>query len=229
MTSFRRSAAEGRSDLPAELTLRFGAERLPGRVYWPAAISAPPLIFLLGDARDGDEFSPSLCSAATAVVLSMPTRADSNESIEVAALAWAADHASELGATARLLLAGVYLGGGHAARLATAARDRGWPPLHRQLVVHPMFDAACPIPSRLDGAAPATIVTADGQGTRYAARLRAVGIDVEELHVRDRSLPRGAELAELVRSLGLSPPMTSQLTDGPIRRENTKGDTNELY
>lgn len=203
MTSSRQSAPEGRPDLPAELTLRFGAERLPGRVYWPAAISAPPLIFLLENARDGEVFSTSLCSAAAAVVVSMPTRPGSDERLDVAALGWAAEHAAELGATRRLLLGGVYLGGGHAARLALTARDAGWPPLDRQLLVHPRFDAACPIPSRLGGAVPATIVWTDEPGKRYAAELRAAGIEVEELHVRDRSLPRGAELAALVRSLGL--------------------------
>jgi hypothetical protein len=224
MPSFRQSAPEGRSDLPAELTLRFGAERLPGRVYWPAAISAPPLIFLLGDAHAGEEFSLSLCSAATAVVLSIPTTADSSESTEVAALGWAADHAPELGAAARVLLAGVYLGGGHAARLAAAARDLGWPPLHRQLLVHPMFDAACPVPSRLAGAAPATIVTADEPGSRYAERLRSAGIAVEELHLTDRALPRATALAAVIRSLRLSE--TDEILNwrGPIRGENPRGD-----
>ena len=215
MTSFRQSAPEGRSDLPAELTLRFGAERLPGRVYWPAAISAPPLIFLLDDARDDDAFSTSLCAAGAAVVLSMPTGPGLDERVELAALDWAADHASELGATPRLLLAGIYIGGGHAARLAAAARDEGWPPLHRQLLVHPMFDAACPVPSSVDSTAPATIVTADEVGTRYAARLRAAGIDVEELQVRDRFLPRGTELAALVRSLRLG------ATDEPSARRRS--------
>jgi hypothetical protein len=160
---------------------------------------------LLDDARDDDPFTMSLCAAAPAVVLSMPTRLGSKESIEVAALSWAAEHAYQLGATSRLLLAGVCVGGGHAARLAMAARDLGWPALHRQLLVHPMFDAACPMPSRLEGAAPATIVTADVTGMRYADRLRAARIDVAQLRVRDRSLPRGAELAELVDSLALGP------------------------
>jgi hypothetical protein len=212
MTNFRQSAPEGRPDLPAELTLRFGAERLPGRVHWPAAISAPPLIFLLEDARDSDGFSTSLCSAAAAVVLSLPTSPGSEESIELAALGWADDHASEIGAAAQLLLAGVYLGGGHAARLAIAARDLGWPALHRQLLVHPIFDAACPIPSRLGGAAPATIVTAGEAGTRYGARLRAAQGEVQDLHLRDRSLPHGAELAALVRSLRLG--ATDELSTG---------------
>jgi hypothetical protein len=168
-------------------------------------MSAPALIFLLDDAPDSDAFSAGLSSVAEAIVVSFPgpSRERSDERIEAAALGWTAEHASELGATPRLLVAGVYIGGGHAARLATAARDVGWPALHRQLLLHPTFDAACPIPPRLDGAAPATIVTADETGTRYGAQLRAAGIDVEELHVRDRCLPRGAQLAKLVRSLGL--------------------------
>jgi hypothetical protein len=223
MTSFRHSAFEGVSDLPAELTLRFGAERLPGRVYWPAANSAPPLIFLLDDAHDDDRFHTSLCSAAAAVVLATSTGPSSEESIELAALGWAAEHASELGATRRLLLAGVYLGGGPAARLAAAARDAGWPRLDRQLLVHPMFSAACPIPAKLAGTAPATIVTAD-EPSRYAAALRAAGVDVKEMHVRDRSLPHGTVLAELVHSVGLGPTdepsagRRSYLTREPERR-----------
>jgi hypothetical protein len=206
MTSFRQSAPEGRCDLPAELTLRFGAERLPGRVYWPAAISAPPLIFSLVDTRHGDAFSPSLSSVAGAVVLSFPPLR-SDDRLEAAALGWTADHAFDLGADPRLLLvAGVYGGGGHAARLAVAARDHGWPELHRQILVHPTFDAAWAIPSDAAGTAPATIVTsapADADPTRYAARLHAAGVAVDELHVPDRALPRGAQLDELVRSLRL--------------------------
>ena len=205
MTRFRQSALEGRPDLPAELTLRFGAERLHGRVHWPAAISAPPLIFLLVDAPEDDAFSTSLSSAAGAVVLSFPT--PRRERIEAAALGWAAEHAFDLGADPELLLlAGVYVGGGHAARLAIAARDHRWPELHRQLLVHPTFDAACPMPSGVAGTAPATIVTsapADAHLTRYAARLRAAGVDVDELRFPNRALPREAELDELVRSLRL--------------------------
>lgn len=208
MTSFRQSAPGGRSDLPAELTLRFGAERLPGRVYWPAAISAPPLIFSLFDARDGDAFSPSLSSVAGAVVISFPpSRERSDDRLQAAALGWAAEHALDLGADPRLLLvAGLYVGGGHAARLAVAARDHGWPELHRQVLVHPTFDAGWTIPSDVAGTAPATIVTsapADADLTRYAARLYAAGVDVDELPVPNRALPRGAQLDELVRSLRL--------------------------
>ena len=208
MTSFRQLVPEGRSDLPAELTLRFGAERLPGRVYWPPAISAPPLIFLLNDARDGDAFSPSLSSVAGAVVISFPPpRERSDDRLEAAALGWAAEHALDLGADPQLLLvAGVYVGGGHAARLAVAAHDHGWPGLHRQVLVHPTFDAGWAIPSDVAGTAPATIVTsapADERLAGYATRLHAAGVDVDELHVPNRALPRGAELDELVRALRL--------------------------
>jgi hypothetical protein len=202
VSRFAHPGPDQRRDLPAELTLRFGAERVRGRVHWPAATSSPPLIFLLA-AGEHDGFSTSLCSAAAAVVLSMPAGPGATESIEVAALGWAAEHASELGAAPRLLLAGVYRGGGRAARLAVTTRDLGWRPLYRQLLVHPTFDPTCPTPPRVHGVAPATIITADEHETRYGARLRAAGIDVEELHLRDRSLPRGAELAQLVGSLGL--------------------------
>ena len=201
--------------MPAELTLRFGAERLHGQVHWPAAVCAPPLIFLLVDAPDGDAFGTSLSSAAGAVVPSFPT--PRRERLEAAALGWAAEHAFDLGANPqRLLVAGVCVGGGRAPRLAIAARDQGWPEIRRQLLVHPAFDAACPIPSEVAGTAPATIVTsapADTDLTRYAARLRAAGVEVDELRVPHGALPRAAELDELVRSLRLA--ATDQLPTQP--------------
>ena len=135
MTRFPQSVHDGRADLPAELRLRFGAERLHGRVHWPAAITAPPLIPLLGDARDGEAFSTSLSSVAGAVVLSFPTppRERSGDRIEAAALGWAAEHAFDLGADPQLLLiAGIYLSAGRAARLAIAARDQGWPEIRQK-------------------------------------------------------------------------------------------------
>jgi acetyl esterase/lipase len=162
---------------------------------------------LLVDARDGDAFGTSLSSASEAVVLSMPTRHGSDERIEAAALGWAAEHAFDLGADPQLLLlAGVRVGGGHAAGLAIAAGDQGWPGLHRQLLVHPAFDETWALPSEVAGTAPATIVTcapADVHVTRYAARLHAAGVEVDELRVPDGALPSGGELDELVRSLRL--------------------------
>ncbi len=112
MTRFHQSAPEGRPDLPGELTLRFGPERFHCRVHWPAAISAPPLIFLLIDARAGDAFGPSLSSVGGAVVISFPPlRERPGDRLEAAALGWAAVHALDLGADPQLLLvAGVDVG-----------------------------------------------------------------------------------------------------------------------
>jgi alpha/beta hydrolase fold len=139
------------------------------------------------------------------VVLAVP--AGSDRSHEMAALGWAAEHGPELGARPdRLVVAGHQAGGAQAAWLAIGARDGGWPPLHRQLLVHPIFSVASPVPSAISGVAPATVVTSgdpsDG-GSRYSALLRRETIPVEELRH-----PRGAlggseeEQARLFTELG---------------------------
>lgn len=58
-----------------------------------------------------------------------------------AALVWVAEHAAELGVRVdRLLVAGASAGGGLAAGLALAARDRGGPRLCGQVLDYPMLD-----------------------------------------------------------------------------------------
>jgi len=58
-----------------------------------------------------------------------------------AALAWVWTHAAELGADrTRIALLGESAGGGHAAALAIAARDRGEFPVSFQALVYPMLD-----------------------------------------------------------------------------------------
>ncbi|WP_343710414.1 alpha/beta hydrolase [Mycobacterium sp.] len=58
-----------------------------------------------------------------------------------AGLVWLAGHAGELGADpARLAVMGDSAGGGLAAGLCLWARDRGGPPVARQLLVYPMLD-----------------------------------------------------------------------------------------
>ena len=54
-----------------------------------------------------------------------------------------------------------------------------------QLLVHPRFTASHPMPRNVAGAPPATVVCDAGidGGRRYAARLRAAGVEVHE--VRD--------------------------------------------
>jgi acetyl esterase/lipase len=179
--------------LVADLTLRFDDVRLPGHVYWPrpTAVPSPLVLFLEGGEAtalraSADTVCRLLCSAA-AVVLAVaappPGAAAAGDAYEGAALAWAAEHAAELGGRPdRLLLAGDRAGAARAAWLAIAARDCGWPQIHRQVLVHPTFTPALPAPPRVAGAAPATIVSGCGDdGSRYAARLRASGVEVDEL------------------------------------------------
>lgn len=58
-----------------------------------------------------------------------------------AALKWLVDHAAELGVDrSRIALIGESAGGGHAAALAIAARDRGQIPIAFQALIYPMLD-----------------------------------------------------------------------------------------
>ena len=71
-----------------------------------------------------------------------------------AALKWLHANAEALGADpARIVLMGESAGGGHAAALALAARDRGEVPVSRQLLIYPMLDdrtgSSVPVPEWL--------------------------------------------------------------------------------
>ncbi|NYE10651.1 alpha/beta hydrolase fold domain-containing protein [Actinomadura citrea] len=98
-----------------------------------------------------------------------------------AALGWAADHAAELGAApARLVVAGRGAGAAIAAGLALLARDEGWPPLERQILVRPRLPEG--FAPDLAGVADATVVTGpDDDGRAYAGRLRAAGVPVDQI------------------------------------------------
>jgi acetyl esterase/lipase len=202
--------------LAADLMLRFNGGRLRARVHWPQPVadnrSAALVLLLAGvqkkeSERERDAFGEALSAAAAAVVLSVPLghRPAGHNDHFYRALGWAADHAGELAAEPnRLAVAGTHAGGAHAAWLAIAARDGGWPPLTRQLLIHPFFTTAAPIPPDPVAVAPATIVSApavDGRGTRYAARLRAFGIEVEELHSPTTVAPAGPPLGAVARTL----------------------------
>ncbi|MGH2887943.1 MAG: hypothetical protein ACRDPA_35505 [Solirubrobacteraceae bacterium] len=156
------------------MTLRFGSLRVPTTVSWPTTETVS-LAFVLTD-----ELSPIDPSVENCVVVGL--RGGHPRSIELAALRWISDHVGEFGAEVDHILVA---GGARAAILALAARDGGWPVLQRQLLVHPRFTAWHPMPRNVAGAAPATVVSAAGldDGRRYAARLRAAGVDVHE--VRD--------------------------------------------
>ncbi|MDT7837926.1 alpha/beta hydrolase [Aquabacterium sp. OR-4] len=59
----------------------------------------------------------------------------------LAALQWLRAHAAELGGDpTRMAVLGGSAGGGHAAMLSLAMRDRGLPPLRMQVLIYPMLD-----------------------------------------------------------------------------------------
>jgi hypothetical protein len=157
----------------ADMTLRFGSLRVPTTVHWPRVTTAWLTLVL------SDELSPTAPWVNSTVVIALPGRHPGW--LELATLHWAGEHACELGAAdGRLLVAG----GARAAMLALAARDAGWPVLHRQLVVRPAFTRPEGMPDDVGGAPPATVVCGENDdGSRFAAHLRAAGVDVHE--VRD--------------------------------------------
>lgn len=154
------------------MTLRFGSLRVETTVHWPRVETVSLALVL------GDELSPTDAWVESFVVVGL---AGSHPSaVELAALQWVAEHVGEFGADGDQVLVA---GGARAAGLALATRDSGWPPLRRQLLVHPRFTAERPMPANVAGAPPATVVCgARGDaGRRYAERLRGAGIDVLEL------------------------------------------------
>jgi hypothetical protein len=186
------------SVLTAGLTLRIGASRLTGRVYWPHpedANARAALIFAPSpqEAGDADALWRLLCTAVAATVLAIPSPHDTGRDHELAALGWAVEHAAELGAQPQqLMVAGEGAGGARAAWLALRARDCGWPALRRQILVYPTFTQTCPMPFLLPGVAPATVISSDKRiddGKVYAERLRGSGVEVDVLDCSPAVLP----------------------------------------
>jgi alpha/beta hydrolase fold len=171
----------GRSTIPpmltevqpeAALSLRATDDFVRSQVRWPVdARDDSPMAVVLAERDSELEVAHALCAEAGFVVLALRTA-----ELDVATIAveWAADHGPQLGADPeRLLVAGGRL----AAAAALHARDEGWPPLSRQLLIGPGLGGWPLRAASLAGLAPATVVNAPG----YAARLRAAGVDVDEL------------------------------------------------
>jgi hypothetical protein len=157
--------------LDASLSLRAPRDFVRPRVSWPpGARDGSAMAVFLGEPDSSLEVADALCVEAGFVVLALRT-----DAFDVAAIAveWAADHAKQLGADPdRLLVAGGRL----AAAAALHARDEGWPPLSRQVLIGPDLTGWPLAAASLAGVAPATVVDAP----RYAARLRAAGVEVDE-------------------------------------------------
>jgi hypothetical protein len=189
--------AEATARRVAELHLRSPDGRLAVRVLWPHQAPGRPAVAVLypGAAAATEALGHALCAHAGMLVVSSrtaPTTVAAGSVVE-----WIADHGVELGADPRrLLVAGAGTGGALAAAVALHARDRGWPPIARQILVLPEIATA---PAPLTGVAPATVVSAlgDSPAHRYAERLRASGVAVDEL----RGDPDDRLLSDLAASL----------------------------
>jgi hypothetical protein len=102
----------------AELHLRGTA---PIRVTWTGDVPVPLVVFL------GDE--PRIDMPAVVLAVTNPDDA-------LSALQWCADHGAELGGDPhRLIVAGESSAAGLVAALEREARDRGWPPIERTVVL----------------------------------------------------------------------------------------------
>jgi acetyl esterase/lipase len=157
----------------AHLTLRFGATRIRANVFWPQA-TADKLALVLTD-----EIAPHDPLLGDGLVVAV---AGPHQCAELlGAMCWLAEHGCELGAACdRLVIAG----GAGAAQVAVEMREERWPVLHRQVLVHPRFTRELPMPSAVSRVAPATVVHGGNpreDGVRYAALLRAAGVEVQEL------------------------------------------------
>ena len=117
----------------AELRLRGG---VAVEVTWPLEPpETPALLVVVGGAGKAVPIWPTLARGIPAVLLDV-RGAGFDDACE--ALEWGADHAEELGADpSRLLLAAEHAGAGLVSALARHARDRGWPPVARHLLVDP--------------------------------------------------------------------------------------------
>lgn len=184
----------------ADLRLRGAGQSVRARVAWPDHVSGGGLpgllVFPSAPSLESLERADELCARAGVVVLSP----DDRFGAAAATLEWAGEHAAELDAdSGRLAVAG----GALAAALALRARDRGWPALARQVLIHPGLEPRSEPPSRFSGVAPATVVTAgrsDGD-RRYVARLRQAGVEVEALRAEDPERVLGDVARSLRRAL----------------------------
>lgn len=176
------------------LRLRGRTGPVPARVYWPTRNDRPPppaSIVVFDDAErvdaDTDALWRTVCTKIGAVVVAtigLPL-IDDAPSI----MGWTAEHADQIHADwQRMIIAGTGRGAHHAVVAALQARDDGWPPLIRQLMIQPELGALVPDGS-LSGLAPVTFTTLDGHtlsagARRYADQLADAGVAVETTAAR---------------------------------------------
>ena len=130
---------------------------VPIRIYWPVAKStgaAPPILLLfhgggyaLGDIDSHDCLARYYCARAGVVVINVGYRLSPEHKFPAgvedcyAALAWAAQHGTEIGANpARIAVTGDSAGGTFSAAVCQATRMRKGPAIAFQALVYPALD-----------------------------------------------------------------------------------------
>jgi acetyl esterase len=139
------SDSRARQHRVAHVQLRGPAPRGRARVHWPARTGvsrAPALVVYFAAAApltdDDERLVGRLVGRLDTVVLAVSAA----HAVEAhATVAWAADHAAELGAEPdRLALVGHGAGAALAERVAELAVDEGWPPLRHVALIWPHDD-----------------------------------------------------------------------------------------
>jgi hypothetical protein len=179
----------------AQLRLRSGAAQL----VWPVTGGSPGVMVLLVEPdamHEAERVSRSLAAAPGILSLSAVCRSGHELEDGAASIEWIADHAAQLGADGRgLILAGLEGGAAVAAALTIRARDRGWPRVAHQVLIHPRLGVAPVRETELAGVAAATVIGGDEDSRAYLDGLRRAGVGVWQLDHAD--LPR--HLAAVLR------------------------------
>jgi acetyl esterase len=154
----RQAPVSNLDDVRAAEDFAVGPVRVRRYLPHAADLSEPPAVivfahgggFVLCDVESHDGFCRSMARGTGAIVASVEYRRAPEHRAPTAvedvytALEWAAaEHPGS-----RLLVAGDSAGGNLAAAVALLARERGGPALHGQVLLYPVLDPGCDLPSQ---------------------------------------------------------------------------------
>ena len=196
---------------------------VPYRVYRPFSSSTSPVVvyfhgggWVLGNLDSDDALCRDLCVRSGCVIVSINYRHAPEDRFPaaaedaIAAVAWVAEHAVELGGIAgQLAVAGWSAGGNLAAVACQAARDGGGPDIAGQLLLNPVTDSDMTRPS----------YTANGEGYILTSGLMKWFWDYyadEDQRSDPRAAPLRGDLA------GLPPAMLVTAEFDPLQDEGAE-------
>ena len=134
---------------------------IPLRLYWPSDAANLPILvwyhgggWVVGDLESGDATCRRLANLAQCIVINVDYRLAPEHPYPAAvddayaAVVWAAQNAPRFrGDASRIAIGGDSAGGNLAAVVAQLLRDRGGPPIVRQVLIYPVCDGAMSTPS----------------------------------------------------------------------------------